>query len=315
MIVRIMAIARNEIYYKIVIIILYLIVLASCSSLGATKPNEPYPGPYPSSFNKLANKNPLFAIELGKLPEIQDGISSEEAVALENIVELYNENPDSFEVAFKQMYQIGIPEVRKYCSPLQALFWLTEKGELDEVVSTINEFSLVSLLDSAWDFHENKWWVKYTEHWKSDKNAYLTTKNRIRWKNFTNVVDRLNAPDLLHYYINKHITYKKNRYNSHRPKHTFSHNWGDCDDLAVFGNYILRKGGYKSYMRYVYWTADNRGHVGVVIKLEGGLLLAVDFVGNYQNQMTGLYTDISEVDEKLSSGHRYHDSGWWQPPR
>jgi len=23
-----------------------------------------------------------------------------------------------------KMYQVGIPEVRKYCSPLQALFWL-----------------------------------------------------------------------------------------------------------------------------------------------------------------------------------------------
>ena len=140
-------------------------------------------------------------------------------------------------------------------------------------------------------------------------------RNILRWEDFNIVVDRLNTPDLLHYYINKHITYKKNFAESHTPKHTFSHNWGDCDDLAVFGNYILRKGGYKSYMRYVHWTDDNRGHVGVVIKLEDGrYFLAIDF-DNYQNKMTGPYTNISEVDRELSDGRNYHDSGWWQQPR
>ena len=68
-------------------------------------------------------------------------------------------------------------------------------------------------------------------------------------------------------------------------------------------------------MRYVHWTPDNRGHVGVVIKLEDGrYFLAVDF-DDYQNKMTGPYTNISEVDEKLSDWRNYHDSGWWQPLR
>ena len=142
-----------------------------------------------------------------------------------------------------------------------------------------------------------------------------STNQDSRWTDFEIVVDRLNSPDLLHYYIKKNITYRKNRTNSHTPKHTFSHNWGDCDDLAVFGDYILRKGGYKSYMRYVHWTPDNRGHVGVVIKLEDGrYFLVVDFT-SWGNKMAGPYTNISEVDEKLSGGHNYHDSGWWAPGR
>ena len=59
--------------------------LIGCTS---TKPNTPYPGPYPSGFNELAQKNSLLAHELSKLPEFQDGISDTEASAVEKIVKL-----------------------------------------------------------------------------------------------------------------------------------------------------------------------------------------------------------------------------------
>jgi hypothetical protein len=50
------------------------------------------------------------------------------------------------------MDKIGIPEVRKYCSPLQALFWLAEDNELGEYDKLISEYSLRRLLGKAWKF-------------------------------------------------------------------------------------------------------------------------------------------------------------------
>ena len=83
--------------------IMLLCFLGGCASLGKTTPNEPYKGPYPSGFNVLSAKNHLLAQELGKLPEINDGISDEEAIALERIVELYKNNPNRFNEAFTPM--------------------------------------------------------------------------------------------------------------------------------------------------------------------------------------------------------------------
>jgi hypothetical protein len=345
-----------------------LILLKLAFFLGcATSPNIPFAGrPYPSTLEELDQKNLLLVQELGKLPEIQDGISPEEERALKDLLDLYLEDQKAFDKTFNQMYVVGKPEVRKYCSPLQALYWLSEDGKMDDLQSLIHNYSLKNLLDSSWNFNKRiklkilnlseqlaqeivdvldkdviflakyqetaKETIKYCYNrnpndipWEyreliENGNNFKIAKvkferNNLRWKDFNTVVDRLNAPELLDYYINQNIVYFKNRTNSHRPKHTFSHHWGDCDDLAVFGQYILRKGGYRASPRYVHWTADNRGHVGVVIKLEGGrYFLAIDF-GRNKNKMTGPYTKISEVDKKLSCGYVFHDSGWWTPPR
>lgn len=137
------------------ILITFLVVfLSACASFGPTKPNQIFEGPYPSSYYKLAEENSLLAQELGRLPELQDGISPSEATALERIGVLYNRNPATFNSVFQQMYQVGNPGARKYCSPLQALFWLAEDGELHEETNPLVDYSLVRLLFEAWKFDE-----------------------------------------------------------------------------------------------------------------------------------------------------------------
>jgi hypothetical protein len=349
-------------HLKFILTMLLCSIVGGCATLGTTTPNAPHQGPYPDSFAILAQKNSLLGEELAKLPEFQDGISDTEAAALETIVTIYIDNPVAFDMAFDQMFQIGIPKVRKYCSPLQALFWMTEDGKHVEITRLISNYSLDSLLGQAWIFVDldiTHYKHKYLElsdeqakqivaaldgyekrryegsqpeiiklllltQYNEDPNIFPRKQRKIiqrsirisesylKWTNFDIVVERLNAPELLDYYINNNISYKKNSINSHTSKHTFSHHWGDCDDLAVFGEYILRKGGYKVFPRYVHWTANNRGHVGVVIELEdGGYFLAVDFDGS--NSMTGPYTEMSEVDEMLSHGNTILDSGWYRP--
>jgi len=120
--------------FILLVCIVFLLHFSGCASFDPTKPNTPYSGnPHPAVLNELAQTNLLLVQEFGKLPEIHDGISETEMSVLKGIVELYRNDSTQFDNTFDQMYKVGLPEYRKYCSPLQALFWLAEDGQLGEV--------------------------------------------------------------------------------------------------------------------------------------------------------------------------------------
>jgi len=148
-----------------------LVFLSSCTSFAPTKPNlsiidKNYVPSQKTEKDKdflaatsilaeLSLKNKLFAVELGKLPELQDGISESESSALEQIVGIYKEMPQEFDKAFEQMYQVGKLDVRKYCSPLQAMFWMVEDGRIKIAKDILGDYSLEKLLGEAWVFDEH----------------------------------------------------------------------------------------------------------------------------------------------------------------
>jgi len=101
-------------------------------------------------FYNLKQKNLLLATELAKLPEIHDGISDSDKRALEKIMLLYLKDPDAFDAGFEKMYRVGKPSVRKYCSPLQAFYWLAEDGNLTDQNNPLVDYSLKKLLITAW---------------------------------------------------------------------------------------------------------------------------------------------------------------------
>lgn len=137
--------------FKLVLkIILFIMLIGGCTTLSPTKPNEPYQGPYPSGYDEFAKKNPLLAEELSKLPEINDGISENDSAALNTIFELYEKNQKAFDIAFRQMYKVGLPDKRKYCSPLQALYWLVIDEKYSDANEIISNYSLKKLLNAAW---------------------------------------------------------------------------------------------------------------------------------------------------------------------
>ena len=64
------------------------------------------------------------------------------------------------------------------------------------------------------------------------KNSFVdigtTTKDGLRWKNFNEIVDRLNSPELLDYYINENITYAHYAGGFHRaPRSVIKERYGD----------------------------------------------------------------------------------------
>ena len=162
----------------------WLSLLSSCASLGPFKPNTPFVGVLPSSFQYVEKRNPLLATELRKLPEVLSGNGE----GLEGVIELYDSMPDTFDRVFARMYgeksedawAVGYPEIRQYCTPLQALYWLVEDGFEDVARFAVEDYctprrnldlkrpdtGLKQLTDFAW--YERKG----VDNWWDDLNAY-----------------------------------------------------------------------------------------------------------------------------------------------
>jgi len=272
--------------------------LAACAviSYGRTKPNTintEYPG-----YQHLAANNLLLANEIGKLPEIQDGVSESELYALEHIVGIHKEIPKDFDDTFERMYQVGKPDVRKYCSPLQAVFWIFESERADDARGILKHYSLDELLHTAWpskksvlteyqtldiiDGMKNKKERKEYQEWYSRIGnskklwAHLLTEYLVEpekfsekgqrmlatlmkppkplkeeeWEDFNTVVERLNAPKLIHYYTSHAFTFY---FAGFVPKETpasaiFYNKKGACYEYALFIEFCLDKAGYKAHI-------------------------------------------------------------------
>jgi len=213
--------------------VLVAIVLLNCASFSQTRPNIPYAGPYPPSFNSLTESNPLLAQELGKLPEIQDGISSTEIVLLDKFAKLYYRDQAAFDRAFEKMCEAGIPEIRKYCSPLQAVFWLIEDGKIEGI--KIVEYDQKVLLFEAWL-----------------KTGFEYNDEKGRWQDFGIVTDRLNSPELIEFYIRWDFTHcsqeKVGKFicPPQTPYRIFKSKKGNGESISHFAVYCLKKAGYKA---------------------------------------------------------------------
>ncbi|MBT8352598.1 MAG: hypothetical protein KJO26_15375 [Deltaproteobacteria bacterium] len=222
---------------RFIIILVFSLQFSGCASLDPSKPNLPYAGnTCPPVLNELADKNPLLAHELAKLPELQDDISEEEVTTLEQLMKVYNDNPEAFNKAFEQMYQVGKPEVRKYCSPLQAIFWLSQQNA-DGLKPLIENYKTKVLLAVGWEFY-----------------------NKERWKDPADVIDRLNAPELVQYWFINNFTYDWSKFMIRAPSAypqtastTIKIKNGICFDAAFLAYTCLKRAGYDATGLNVYF--------------------------------------------------------------
>lgn len=132
--------------------VIALLIFIQYSCAVKVEPNKPFAGPYPDSLEMLFKQNKLLASELCKLPELQDGISESEEKDLSRFLNVYNMYKEEFEFAFNSMYSTGLPESRKFCTPLQSFFWLIKDNSFDDFKLLLENYDLKSLLDLAWKF-------------------------------------------------------------------------------------------------------------------------------------------------------------------
>lgn len=74
----------------------------------------------------IGKRNRRLADELAKLPEIRHLETPSSRLALKNLTTIYGFAPTRFDRMFDGMNRIGLPAHRKYCSPLQAVFWMIQ---------------------------------------------------------------------------------------------------------------------------------------------------------------------------------------------
>ncbi|MBN2516778.1 MAG: hypothetical protein JXC33_12190 [Deltaproteobacteria bacterium] len=263
-----------------------------------------YPFEYSEEFGNLLlwrihSKNQAFSRQLVKLPELNDGITPDEARALHTMyvyikgmqAERKKKPGSTLEPGSRslhiinEMTQDGLTnDSYRYSPSLEAFLWLIMDGHFDAQLFEAEYVNSLTFTKTVWG-----------------------TMKGPRWEDFDVVTDRVNNPELLHYYITKNISYKKG-HNTQSAKQVFSRGFGDCYDVAFFGKYLLERAGYKTTLRQVRYTNDQQ-HGLLVIQKDGHYLLVVDFTPE-GNTLSGPYRDISQVDNTLSRGKRIYHRSW-----
>ncbi len=285
-----------------------------------------------------------------------------------------------------------MPAQRKYCSPLQALFWLIqdekmgasgrllglkiekrtgEKGECRPHLITKLEsrkeqsdstryyqhYTIEKILNAAWNEESllmqrsnihliinriqtqsetEEYALLVKRHDDLHLQSYImddfmrkrkifnandwpqieTAIDQSRWKVFRTVADRLNSPELVSYYINKYFSFRKTPASGVYV--TFFDKKAQCTDAAYFAQFMLKRSGYKTFMRSVKWDDDpwDGLHTGAGIILEDGRYLLVSSYTGI-NSMSGPFASLESLDQKLSCGRKIIGSKWgaYYPPR
>jgi hypothetical protein len=199
---------------------------------------EPLPAEIQKQFERLFHIDPSVAVEVGRLPKFQNQPAPAQVLSLTRLTDLVANATKEERANLEGLLRVGIPEVRRYCTPLQAILWILERDEYPEV-NPLRCSHVESLLVMAWNFAEEN-----------------------RWNNYKVVTERLNAPELVDYYQRKRFTYyyniipgrdwyKPDAYN------IFKYNRGGCIDFTDFAVVCLLKGGYKAVE---YRVASPTGH-------------------------------------------------------
>jgi len=175
--------------------------------------------------------------EIAKLPDLRT-IEEKDVEAIEDILVLAikQEHKDAFE----SMLNEGIPDKRKYCSPLEALLWIAYDKEFDNPADNpLSNYSVNKLINDAW------------------RNTTISQKySSERWQYFEEVVDRLNSPQLVAAYCIDNFPYDFTKINDFiatgrpqpiwSPEETFTKKKGACMDQSTFVCYCLSEGGYNT---------------------------------------------------------------------
>lgn len=306
-----------------------ILLSSGCVTIGPTRPNqsllESTGAQVPSQLRSIARHHRVLAHELGKLPEIRDGLNSDEDRGLTNLARFVDRNPELAIAVFERMNRIGLPRVRPYCAPLQAVLWLAGQGPPAEIEDLFADYSLKKLLDKAWIFERKH--VLTVDQLKQVLDGYrnraeldsyrellskkdyataerfflmdlkrnqdwfgataqnllaraLGSKRAPEWRDFDQVMDRLNSPELIDYYERRRISY--DYVGGHgdgfeEAKYVFANNKGHCAQITAFTLYALLRSGYKAERiidhnpaltsikgnphRAVYFEADGRKYV------------------------------------------------------
>lgn len=219
-----------------------------------SKPQLPdrLPPPAQDLFIRLHEIDPSLAMEVGKLPEFQGQPNEVQIRSLRRFLDSISTASNDEKKNLKRFLDVGKPDSRRYCSPLQAIFWLFEKDDFDKFERPFT-YSLDNLLKTSW---------KFSEHG--------------RWRDYEVVTDRLNAPELIIFYEVRQFNYEHRRDSTGDPHKLFRIKKGHCVDAAEFTAYCLNKNGYSASI-YKVITRDPWPHYATLVEIDGNELIVDNF--------------------------------------
>lgn len=199
---------------------------------------------------QLYNIDLDIAMEVNKLPEFQGKIGDPQIQALGRFLRVLANASYGEKENLTRLLSSGLPKVRKYSAPLQAIFWVLEKKD-DENILT---YSLETLLDKGWDFSD------------------------FRWEDYETVTDRLNTPRLIDYYQRKRFVFVPYSEHPWDPRWLFKTNKGSCIEFTSFSLVCLRKAGYKAAAYGLPWKSDEFPgfHQATLFKGKNGRFYVID---------------------------------------
>jgi len=220
--------------------------------------------------------------ELHKLPDLRNPKYDVDLVkAIENIASiclLYDVPKDNIQ----KMLDEGIKEKRKYCTPLQALFWLAVKEPLDKEFNPLNPYGVKQLLSISW---------------------YSSNEPKDAWKDFNSVTSRLNSPICVYLFMLRNFRYDGSVHGWQSPSVTFNKKSGHCADQSEFGVYSLVKNGYKAYNFWIKWGSGwFDQHTVCLFKEKNGRIYYLDTASPSNVGIHGPFTSISDVASSMMQG-------------
>lgn len=208
-------------------------------------------------FRQLYHTNPELAEELGRIPEFVDNhVSERDIERLRNLTVFYinSEYREQIDKTLEWVLNnIGKREYGRYSSSLQAYFWLSteeSKSSLSYLRALRGRAKGMRLIRRAWRGYQGD-----------------------EWKNFEDVVDRLNSPELVVLYMRNNFRLRVHWGEDHwSPKGLFRVKWGDCEEHAAFSTFCLRRAGYDA--KYTEVPACRKHKV--CLYTEDGRFFAID---------------------------------------
>jgi hypothetical protein len=185
------------------------------------------------------NADPELVCELSRLPDIKD--NEEKYIEFfDNMIKLSGTERNKQELA--SMLSEGLQYGRRYCTPLQCLYWLWLDGK--EIEGYLRPYSTARVVNEAW-------------HGTSTSGNYKSNK----WTDFEEVTDRLCSGYLSSKFAHENFTYKPD------PLHTketslgiFILKHGRCLGFALFDFVCLEKNGFSPRIYYLEYANEEFGH-------------------------------------------------------
>ena len=227
------------------------------------------------------------ADELRKLPDFEQA-SIKNVEATEDVLSLAS-NPER-RTFFEAVLSEGVKDSRKYCTSLQALVWAVYDTDLAEDMEPAEHEERVKQLrneGASYPDIAEELGITYGQARVAVGEFPLTSVSSLvqfawvnsstsqnyesdRWKDFDEVVDRLNSPNLVATYMATNFFYKfHSGVIPYDAQAMFNKKVGDCKDYAMFASYSLLNNGFdyddfemkdKAACILKMWRGEHDGH-------------------------------------------------------